>query len=214
MLAAAPSQSPTALAYPTAGSNDPFTASFYANQAALQFSEENLLADDQRATRQANNSYEYNRGLNARQEPLALTKNRNAANTQGLAESGVLAKQQGQTQTAYAEKQGRLGETRRNAIEKYQQSESTAKANYALGTNKNVVAEQERQLKEAQANPPQPTGATPANPGGLRTVTGPPEGSGIVPYTESSRAGSVAVGSATRAAREARERAARKATVG
>jgi len=207
-------QAPTALAYPAANAANPFSASFYATQAALQFSEENILAAEQRAQRQANNSYEYNRSVNTRQAPLALSRNQNAANSQGLAESGVLAKTQGQTQTQFAEKASRLSEARRSAVERAQQAESTAKGNFALQTNANVARETERQLAEAQKNPPASIGSTPANAGGQRTVTGPPEAGGVVPYRETTPGGSVAVGSATRAAREARERAAKKATVG
>ena len=201
---AAPPQAPSALSYPTAGSSDPFSASFYANQAALQFSEENVLASDQKATRDANSTYAYNRGVDARAEPLALTKNQNAANTAGLAESGVLAKTQGQTQTGYAQKEGRLGETRRNAVEKYQQSENTAKGNFALGTNKNVAAETERVEKEQASNPSLPEGSKAANPGGQRTVYGPPQAGGVVPYTETSSRGVVTVGKTPQT--EARER--------
>jgi hypothetical protein len=207
-------QAPTALAYPAANAANPYSASFYATQAALQFSEENILAAQQRAQRQTNSSYEYGRSLNTRAAPLALQRNQNSANSQGLAESGVLAKTQGQTQTQFAEKGARLNEARRNAIERSQQAESTAKGEFALKTNQNIAAESERQAAAAQASPPPPAGSAPANTGGVRTVTGPPEAGGVVPYGETSKAGSVTVGSATRAAREARERAAKKATVG
>jgi hypothetical protein len=213
-VAAAPSQAPTALAYPSAGSSDPFSASFYATQAALQFSQENLLAEDQRETRVANANYEYGRSVNARAEPLALTRNQNSANSQGLAESGVLAKQQGQTQTGYAQKGARLGETRRNAVEKLQAGESTAKTDYALKTNENIANAQKEQLTENEANPTQAIGSTAANPGGVRSVTEAPNpATGVLSYSERTPNGSVAVGNATRAARLAREAAAKKVLV-
>ena len=211
-MAEAPGQAPTALAYPAAGSNDPFSASFYANQAALQFSEQNILAEDQRATSDTNATYAYNRGLDVRAEPQTLQKNQSAANTAGLAESGVLAKTQGLAQTGYAEKEGHLSEARRNAVEKTQQSENTAKGNFALGTNKNVAAETERVMKEQAATPSPPEGSKAINPGGVREVTGAPGPNWG--YKEVSPKGIVSVGSATRAARLAREAAAKKATVG
>jgi hypothetical protein len=151
---AAGSFSPITQASPGAAgaidSSNPFYATFWANQAALNFSTEKALAEDQRDQREANATYEYNRGLNARAEPLRLTANRNSANTQGLAESGVLAKTQGQTQTQYAEKGARLNETRRNAIEKYQEGERNATTQYALDTGKEVAAAQAEGLKAAE----------------------------------------------------------------
>jgi hypothetical protein len=162
MAAEAPTGKAPTSPYPGAGSADPYSASFYANQAALEFQRNTLEAEDQRAIRETNANYNYNRGLNERAEPLKLTANRNAANTQGLAESGILAKTQGLTQTDYAQKGARLGETRRNAVEKYTQGEKTAREDFNIKTAGNVAKEQENQLKEAEANPPQP--AAVANP--------------------------------------------------
>lgn len=151
---AAGSFSPITQASPGAAgaidSSNPFYATFWANQAALNFSTEKALAEDQKAQRETNATYEYNRGLNARAEPLRLTANRNSANSQGLAESGVLAKTQGQTQTQYAEKGARLNETRRNAIEKYQEGERNATTQYGLDTGKEVAAAQAEGLKTAE----------------------------------------------------------------
>jgi hypothetical protein len=181
--------------------SNPFFATFWANEAALNFQTENALAEDQRDTRNANSSYEYNQGINQRAEPLKLTANRNAANTQGLAESGVLAKTQGVTQTQYAQKGQRLSETRRNAVEKYQDAENKAVTANALDTSKYVAAAQAEGLKALEENPPprepvvastNPTVAS--NAGSVRTNVGTPGPGGVVPYTETGPRGTVKVG--------------------
>lgn len=210
----AASFSPLSQQSPGAGAavdpSNPFYATFWANQAALNFSTERILAQEQRATSEANASYAYGRGVNQRAEPLRLTANQNSANSQGLAESGVLAKNQTQTQVDYSQKNQRLQEARRSAVERAQEGERNAVTSYGLDTAKDVAAAQQEGLKEQLENPSSPEGSKPANPGGVRTVAGPPGPGGVVPYTETSRRGSVAVGSATRAAREQ----ARKKAVG
>ncbi len=190
----AASQAPTALKYPAQGEPNAFSAAFYENQAKLEFQEKNALAADTRERSNAESTYAYNRGLNTRAEPLRLTANRNQANTAGLAESGVLAKTQGQTQTDYAQKDARLAEGRRQAIERINANENTTKGNYALETNKDIRAENERIVNEQKTNPASPIGSTAANPGGSRAVLGPPGAGGVVPYVETSPAGSVTVG--------------------
>jgi hypothetical protein len=216
--------------YPSATSADPYSASFYANQAALEFSRNNLEAEDQRSIREAEANYNYNRSVNERAEPLKLTANRNSANTAGLAESGVLAKTQGVTETGYAQKNQRLGETRKNAVEKYTQGENTAREDFNLKTAADVAKEEENQVKEAEANPPTPQyPGVPASAG--RIVTGPTEAGGVLPYESGGKGqGSVRVGqpnstayvgksplesnaeaAARRAATKAREAAMRKA---
>jgi hypothetical protein len=186
--------------------SNPFYATFWANEAALNFSAEKALAEDQRATRETNASYEYNKGVDNRAEPLKLTANQNSANSAGLAESGMLAKTQGTTQTDYAQKNERLAETRRNAVEKYQEAERGTVTQYGLDTAKNVADAQAEALKAQEENPPQPdqvAGNAPANPavasnpGGVKTVTGPAGPGGVVPYTETSSRGMVRVGPAT-----------------
>jgi hypothetical protein len=168
--------------------SNPFSAAFWANQAALNFSTERMLAEDQRGVRDANTSYEYNRGVNERAEPLKLTANRNSANTQGLAESGVLAKTQGLTQTDYAQKNQRLAETRRNAIEKFQEGERDTVTKYGLETANKAAAANAEYAKELEENPPPPIGAATANKGpgvgAQRTVSSEPGAGGVVGYTE------------------------------
>jgi hypothetical protein len=177
--------------------SNPFFATFWANEAALNFSTQRALAEDQAAQRDTNATYEYNRGVNQRAEPLRLTANQNSANSQGLAESGVLAKTQGVTQTQYAQKDARLQETRRNAVEKYQGKEADAITQNSLDTSKYVADAQAEGLRALEENPPKPEpGTTAANPGGGRTITGPAGPGGVVPYTEKTPGGFVRVGPA------------------
>jgi len=186
------------------GPTFPGSAAFWAEIAALNFSTEKALAEDQRATRDTNAAYQYNKGVSLRAEPLRLTANRNAANSSGLAESGVLAKTQGTTQTDYAQKGERAQEVRRNAVEKYQDAERSAVASYGLGVNRAVTAAEAQQQRELEENPPKPAAeptnvaptnpAVPSNAGGTKTVLGPPGKGGVVPYEEGSPRGWVRVG--------------------
>jgi hypothetical protein len=198
---------------------DPFSRSFWANKTAIEFSEQKALSDAQHGRRMANANAEYNRGIDARAEPLKLTANRNTANSQGLAESGVLAKTQGQTQVDYAQKGQRIQEARRGAVEKYNENEANARTTAAIETGKNVASDEEKQVTYNEENPPPPPtpgpGVAPANPatpasrGATRTVLGPAGPGGVVPFQESGPRGFVRVGAprvaAARTARPVRD---------
>lgn len=54
--------------------------------------------------------------------------------------------------------------------------------------------EQTEALQRAAAPPQVAAPAAPINPGGVRTITGPPGAGGVVPYTEKTKGGSVRVG--------------------
>ncbi|HEY4810340.1 MAG TPA: hypothetical protein VIH71_04705 [Solirubrobacteraceae bacterium] len=202
----AESQLPTALSFPTAGSGGAFTAAFYNNLALLQFSEQRALAADQQQRADTNAAYDYNHSVNIRAEPLRLTANQNAANSQGLAESGALTKTQSMTQTQYTQKDARLGEARENAIKKINAGEYDVKGQGILKVNNEVVREQEAQQKRAEeegaAHPYGSLGVSPTNPatainpGGKKTLLGPATPEGIVPYQETSSRGFVRVGAA------------------
>jgi hypothetical protein len=159
---------------------NPFFATFWANEAALNFSTERALAEDQSAQRDTNATYEYNRGVNNRAEPLKLQSNQNTANSQGLAESGVLAKTQGLTQTQYAQKNARLAEVRKNAVEKYQGKENTAITENALDTGKYVADAQAEGVKALEENPPPPAPAPAITPPAVSAIRAQPiTGSGV-----------------------------------
>ena len=142
--------------------NNPFTAQFWAQVNALNLSTAREMAREQQATRQTNAAYEYNRGVNARAEPQRLTANRNTANTQGLAESGVLANRQGQTQTGYAQKGARLNETRANAVKRFQTNEKGITEKYGADIGVALAAQQEKGVPTAEAEGAQPTTPGPA----------------------------------------------------
>src|ERR1700685_2038065 len=86
----------------------------------------------------------------------ALKAGGQKANSEGLAESGVLAQRQGVTQTGYAQKAGALGTSRRNAIEKYQNDASTKLLGYGEKTAGNVADAESEALKYAEEHPPAP----------------------------------------------------------
>jgi hypothetical protein len=153
-------QAPAPLTYPSQSSADPFSATFYANQAALELSRNTTLAGDQLSRRLENASSEYSQGVNDRAEPRALTANRNTANSQGLAESGVLAQRQGVTQTGYAQKDASIQAARRAAIERLNTGENAAVKSFEVGTNKNVAEEGERKRNQAIEEGAQQTAPT------------------------------------------------------
>src|SRR5437016_3501990 len=114
---------------------DPRDATFWANQAALDFQRQNTLTDigKERAGEEA--KYKYNRGELERAEPLARKRGMGKANTEGLLQSGTLAQRQGETQTQYVGKGSRLSEARQAALEKYLTGETRANKEYGLKYN-------------------------------------------------------------------------------
>jgi hypothetical protein len=172
---------PTATPFPA---GDPRNASFAATVAALTLGREQQEESDNRDMALAKASYQYNTGVNLRGEVQRVGANRNNANSQGLAESGTLAKTQGQTVEGYAQKEARLGEVRQNAINQYTEKQSNAAKTYNVGYAGALATSEEKGREEAEKNPPAPEGATPANPGATRTVTGAPGSGGVVPYVE------------------------------
>src|SRR5450631_848799 len=123
---------------PNADAGNPYSAKFFATQAALNASLEKGLAEESRNAENTEGQYKYNLGVNAQNEGRALRAGGQRANTEGLAESGVLAQRQGVTQTGAAQKTHALGEGRRKAIEGYQQGAATKQLDYASGTAANV----------------------------------------------------------------------------
>lgn len=135
---------------------NPLDATYYANLAQLNFQKENTLAQNKRGREQTNANSAYSKGQLTRQEPLKLQGNRNTANSQGLLESGQLAQRQGQTQTDYATKQNRIGEQRRSAIERFNESDQNAGKGYLLGAQKAEAESFQRSKEALLANPPVP----------------------------------------------------------
>ncbi len=182
---------------------DPRDALFYSNEAALNFQRENALANQKVAREGAESNYRYGAGQLRRAQPLRLTASRNQANSQGLAESGILAQRQGQIQTDYASKGSRLGEIRKAAVDRATKGEQEANRGYELGVGKNLEEATERGRARLEANPPTPEPAAgtvaAGGPAGSRVTVGP-----------GSRTKPLQFGFKEVEAKEARERAARR----
>jgi hypothetical protein len=140
---------------------NPLNATYYANLAALQFQKEQALAQDKAGRAKAEAGFKYGMSQYEKAEPLRLTGNRNTANSQGLLESGQLAKRQGETQTEYTTKEARLAETRKAAIERYNEGDKRAEDAYSVGQNKALAESTEQARKETEANPPVPVQTAP-----------------------------------------------------
>lgn len=135
---------------------NPLDATYYANLAALNFQRENTLAQDKRGREQASASSRYAKGELTRAAPLRYAANRNQANSRGLLESGQLAQTQGQTQADFANKQARVGEQRRQAIERLNENDSNANKGYDVGNAKAQAESSQRSKEELERNPPAP----------------------------------------------------------
>jgi hypothetical protein len=181
----------------------PLNANYYANLAALEFAKAQTLGADNAGRQQAETTYNYNRGQLQRAEPLKLTANRNNANAGGIAESGILAQRQGQTQTDFATKGNQVSEQRRAAIEKYNQGDKAAEDAFRVGQNKALAESTEQAKKELLENPPQAQVSYPTLPAQAASTV-PAQAGGVVPYTSNQPgAGFVKVGQPLKALRNA-----------
>ena len=156
---------------PSAEADNPYSAKFYATQAALNASLEKGLAEEKAGAEHEEQAYKLGLFENSQGEGRALKTGGQKANAEGLAESGVLAQRQGVTQTGYAQKAGTLGTSRRNAIEKYQNDAATKQLQYGEKTAGNVADAEAESLKYAEEHPPaapEPA-ATPSAPRRVRS---------------------------------------------
>lgn len=187
---------------------NPLDSIYYANLAALNFQREQALAQDKRGRELANASSRYARSELTRAAPLRYAANRNTANSQGLLESGQLAQRQGQTQADFAAKGAKVGETRKAAIERFNEGDQNAQKAYVVGTEKAQAESFQRAKEQLERNPPAPTTPSPSYPippaqqEAINRGVQPGPG-GVVPY----ESGKVRVGAIRKAA-------AKKAVVG
>lgn len=182
----------------------PLNATYYANLAALEFAKAQTLGADNAGRQQAQTSYDYSRGQLQKAEPLRLTANRNSANAAGIAESGILAQRQGQTQTDFASKGGQLAEQRRAAIQKYNEGDKSAADAFRVGQSKALAESTEQSKKELLESPPQAQAASYPTLGAQARSGAPAQAGGVVPYTSNQPgAGFVRVGGPLRALRTA-----------
>lgn len=139
-----------------AESANPYDPTYYANLAALNFQKETTLAQDRRGREQASASSRYAKGELTRAAPLRYAANRNQANSQGLLESGQLAQRQGQTQADFANKQSRIAEQRRQAIERMNENDANAEKGYEVNVAKAGAESLQRSQEQLERNPPAP----------------------------------------------------------
>lgn len=135
---------------------EPRDALFWAEVPRFNFAKETRLAQDKRGREQANASSRYAKGELTRAAPLRYAANRNQANNQGLLESGQLAQRQGQTQADFANKQSRITEQRKAAIERLNEGDSNADKEYNLSIGSAEAASVQRQKEQLERNPPAP----------------------------------------------------------
>jgi hypothetical protein len=192
------------------GAGDPRNALYFSNLAALEHQKANSLSGiaEQRNLARANTKY--GEGQLTQHEPGSYKANAHRANQGGILESGVNAERRGTIGSEYANKRYQLThglQENEGRFNKGEQEANTRFADEKANIGNKALAEGYSALLN---NPPNELGAV--NPAGVRTITGPPEAGNVVPYTEKiPGVGSVAVGSATR---YAREQAAKKAKEG
>jgi hypothetical protein len=146
------------------GEANPYFAKYYTTLAALNFSQASTEAKDKLDEERARATSFFNRTNNARAEGLKLNSSLGTANTEGLAESGVLAKQQGTLQTQYAQKAQSAGRSRELAVQNARNTTQLAQESTGLKKSEALATDEGEYAKELEANPPQPAPAAPAAP--------------------------------------------------
>ncbi len=151
------------------GYNPTIAAKYYELASGLELSTTQAETRGKLSKEEANAGYQYGRGNLLRSEPKRIKANMNAANSQGLAESGQLAKAQSDTQGEYSQKQLGLSMQRANAIKRANLGvdEAIERRNTGLITGrKTAVAEQ----NDYNIEHPPPV-STPNTPAGYTSTT-------------------------------------------
>ncbi len=152
------------------GELTPAIAGIYnATKAALEFSLQKTLAEGNLSKRNTNQNFDFARGNVVRQEPQRFQANRNAANSQGLAESGVLAQTQQRQAAGYGQQLAGLGQQRAQAVQRITSGEQNATRAHSIGEIQNLANAKKEQLDYELANPRPPAEATPSTPNGSPT---------------------------------------------
>ncbi len=151
------------------GELTPAIAGIYnATKAALEFSLQKTLAEGNLSKANTNANYNFARGNVVRQEPQRFQANRNAANSQGLAESGVLAQTQQRQAAGYGQQLAGLGQQRAQAVQRITSGELNASQARAIGEKQNIANAGKEQLDYLLANPPEKAKeATASTPNGV-----------------------------------------------
>ncbi len=151
------------------GELNPAVAGIYnATKAALEFSLQKTLAEGNLSKRNTNQNFDFARGNVVRQEPQRFQANRNAANSQGLAESGVLAQTQQRQAAGFNQQLGGLAQQRAQAVQRITSGELNASQAHAIGEKQNIANANKEQLDYLLANPPEKAKeATASTPNGV-----------------------------------------------
>jgi hypothetical protein len=188
------------------GEGDPRNAQYFQTLASLNHQYNTTLANDKETLSNAESNANYQRGLLGQKEPLSYKANQHRSNAGGLLESGVNAERRGTIGAEYSNRRGAIAQALQKTQGSVSKADQGALENRQLGEGQAAITGYKEGAERVEKEPTNQFG--PVNPGGVRTITGTGPEFG---YRETSKAGSVAVGSGTRYARELREKAAKKA---
>ncbi len=150
------------------GELNPAVAGIYnATRAALEFSLQKSLAEGNLSKANTNTNYNFARGNVVRQEPQRFQANRNAANSAGLAESGVLAQTQQRQAANNTQQLAGLSQQRAQAVQRITSGEQNATQARSIGEVQNLANAKKEQLDYELANPRPPAATTPSTPSGV-----------------------------------------------
>jgi hypothetical protein len=135
---------------------DPRNAKYFENLAALEHSKGKTEAEDKRGREETESQYKYNTEQLQGNERNAVRGNMNTANSQGLLQSGLLAGRQAQTQVQYGQKEHALSESRRQAVERYNRQDQSAREGYERARTGALTKAEIEARNSLLANPPAP----------------------------------------------------------
>lgn len=174
---------------------DPRNALYFETVGKLLQHRERAIGEGQKQAEEGRANQNYREGVLGQQEPQTYAANRYRAVREGISSSGANTERRGGIATNYANRRFANQKAQSDLENRLHQRQIGAEENYNQGVAGAGTAalERARQAAEREAQAP---AAKAYNPGGERTVTGPPGPGGVVPYEESSPAGHVRVGSA------------------
>lgn len=129
-------------------------------------------------------------------EPNTYAANRYRGVREGVASSGVNTERRGGIATNYANRRYAVQLGLKEGEGRIHKGEQQSRETFEQGKQQAARDAQERAREYLEKNPPTPPPTAAYNPGGERTVLGPPGPGGVVPYEEHSPAGFVRVGAA------------------
>ncbi len=133
---------------------------YYATNAALNFSLQNKLAQGNLAKANTNQNFDFARGNVVRQAPQRFQANQNAANSAGLAESGILAQTQQRQAANLGQQLTGLSQQRAQAVQRITSGEQSATEGARVGKEQNWARAKKEQEDYNIANYVAPTTAS------------------------------------------------------